>query len=223
VRRQIYSDRLTQPVVVDSVYDRTGDLAQWSVYQDPRPVPANTGSSSGDFILPDGESVVAVLNTGLTTRQTNPGDRFVMTVRQPTQYAGAVIEGTIASVDRGGLSGRSRMSLNFETIRLRNGQSYRFAGILASVQTLNGDTIKVDNEGNQGSAQGGKQTTQTMQRAGIGNAIGAIIGAIAGGGQGAANGVIDTTGGAGSVYVQGKDNLELPSGTELTIRTSAPK
>jgi hypothetical protein len=27
VRLQIYSDRLTQPVVVDSVYDRTGNLA----------------------------------------------------------------------------------------------------------------------------------------------------------------------------------------------------
>jgi hypothetical protein len=31
VRRQIYSDRLTQPVVVDSVYDRTSEVAQWSV------------------------------------------------------------------------------------------------------------------------------------------------------------------------------------------------
>lgn len=29
-------------------------------------------------------------------------------------------------------------------------------------------------------------------------------------------------GGAGSVYVQGKDDLELPSGTELTLRATAP-
>ena len=27
VRRQIYSDRLTQPVVVDSIYDRTAEVA----------------------------------------------------------------------------------------------------------------------------------------------------------------------------------------------------
>jgi hypothetical protein len=33
VRRQIYSDRLTQPVVVDSVYDRTAEVAQWSLYK----------------------------------------------------------------------------------------------------------------------------------------------------------------------------------------------
>jgi hypothetical protein len=31
VRRQIYSDRLTQPVVVDSVYDRIWEIAQWGV------------------------------------------------------------------------------------------------------------------------------------------------------------------------------------------------
>jgi hypothetical protein len=41
VRRQIYSDRLTQPVVVDSVYDRTSDVAQWSIYNDSRPVLGN--------------------------------------------------------------------------------------------------------------------------------------------------------------------------------------
>ncbi len=221
VTRHIYSDRLNQPVVVNSVYDRTSDVAQWSVYDGSRPVLNNTGSSSGDFIVRDGESVVAVLNTDLTTRQAKPGDRFAMTVRQPTQYAGAVIEGTIASVDRSGrLSGRSQMSLNFDTIRLRNGQTYKFAGILESVRTLNGDTVKVDSEG---SAKGDNQTTQTLERAGIGTAIGAIIGAIAGGGKGAAIGaVIGAAGGAGSVYVQGKDDVDLPSGTEVTIRAGAP-
>jgi hypothetical protein len=221
VTRHIYSDRLNQPVVVNSVYDRTSDVAQWNVYNSSQPV-TNTGSSSGDFIVRDGESVVAVLYTDLTTRQAKQGDRFAMTVRQPTQYQGAVIEGTIASVDRSGsLSGRSQMSLNFETIRLRNGQTYRFAGILESVRTLNGDTVKVDSEG---SAKGDNQTTQTLERAGVGTAIGAIIGAIAGGGKGAAIGaVIGAAGGAGSVYVQGKDDVELPSGTEVTIRAGAPR
>jgi uncharacterized membrane protein len=113
------------------------------------------------------------------------------------------------------------MSLNFDTIRLRNGQTSRFAGVLESVRTLNGDTVKVDNEG---TAQGDNQTTQTVQRAGIGTAIGAIIGAIAGGGKGAVIGaVIGAAGGAGSVYVQGKDDMELPSGTEVTIRATAPR
>ncbi len=220
VRREIYSERLSQPVVVNSIYDRTSDAPQWNIYDSATLRPANPGANRGEFIVRDGETFVAVLNNDLTTSQAKQGDRFTMTVREG-QYEGAVIEGTVATVDQGGrLSGRSGMSLDFDTIRLRNGQTYQFAGILTSVRTLNGDTIKVDNEG---SAQGDNQTTQTVTRAGIGTAIGALIGAVAGGGKGAAIGaVIGAAGGAGSVFVTGKDNLDLPSGTELTIRSSAP-
>ena len=222
VRREIYSDRLNQPVVVNSIYDRTSDAAQWNIYDGAEPVLGNTGANSGEFIVRDGETLVAVLNNDLTTKHTKQGDRFTLTVREPGQYEGAVIEGTVGSINPSGrLTGRSGMSLNFDTIRLRNGQTYKFAGVLGSVRTLNGDTVKVDNEG---SAQGDNQTTQTIQRAGIGTAIGALIGAIAGGGKGAAiGGVIGAAGGAGSVYVQGKDDIELRSGTEITIRASAPR
>jgi hypothetical protein len=221
VRRQIYSDRLTQPVVVDSVYNRTADIAEWNVYNDSRPVAGNTRAVS-EFIVRDGETLVAILNNNLTTKLSQRGDLFTMTVRDPSQLQGAVIEGTVGSVDEGGrLSGRSEMSLTFETIRLPNGQTYRFAGILESVRTLNGDAIKIDNEG---SAQGANRTTQTIQRAGIATAVGAVIGAVAGGGKGAAiGGIIGAAGGAGSVFILGKDNLELPSGTELTIRSSGPR
>jgi hypothetical protein len=217
VRRQIYSDRLTQPVVVDSVYDRTAEVAQWSLYKNLD----NTGASSGEFIVRDGEVIAAVLNSDLTTKHTREGDSFTMTVLQPSQYKGAVIEGTVDRVDQGGrLTGRSEMALAFRTIRLRTGQTYRFAGTLESVRTLNGDAIKVDNEG---SAQGASQTRQTIQRAGIATAVGAVIGALAGGGKGAAiGGIIGAAGGAGSVFILGKDNLELPTSTELTIRSSAP-
>lgn len=222
VRREIYLERLNQPVVVNSIYDRTSDAAQWNIYNGAGPVLGSTGSSNGDFIVRDGETVIAVLNNDLNTKQTRQGDRFSMTVRQPGEYEGAVIEGTVASVDPGGrLTGRTGMSLNFDTIRLRNGQTYKFAGVLGSVRTLSGDTVQIDNEG---SAQGDNRTTQTVQRAGIGTAIGALIGAIAGGAKGAVIGaVVGAAGGAGSVYVQGKDDLELPTGTELTIRSSSPR
>jgi hypothetical protein len=222
VRRQIYSDRLTQPVVVDSVYDRTADVAQWNVDKDSRPVLGNAGPTSGEFIVRDGETLVAILNNELTTKLSQQGDLFTMTVRDPSQFEGAVIEGTVGSVDQGGrLTGRSGMSLNFERIRLRNGQTYKFSGVLGNVRLMSGDTVKVDNEG---SAQGSNQTTQTIQRAGVATAVGAIIGAIAGGGKGAAiGGIIGAVGGAGTVFIQGKDNLELPVGTELTIHASAPR
>jgi len=222
VRRQLYSDRLTQPVVVDSVYERTAAVAQWGIYNDSRPVLGNASATSGEFIVRDGETLVAILNNDLTTKLSQQGDLFTMTVRDPSQFEGAVIEGAVGSVDQGGrLTGRSGMSLNFERIRLKNGQTYKFSGVLGNVRLLDGDTVKVDNEG---SAQGSNKTTQTIQRTGIATAVGAIIGAIAGGGKGATiGGVIGAAGGAGTVFIQGKDNLELPVGTELTIRASAPR
>lgn len=129
VSREIYSDRLNQPVVVNSIYERTSDVAQWNIYDGSRPVVGNLDANRGEFIMRDGETVVAVLNNDLTTKQAKQGDQFTMTVREPRQYEGAVIDGTVGIVTQGGrLTGRSGMTLNFDTIRMRNGQTYRFAG-----------------------------------------------------------------------------------------------
>ena len=220
VRREVYSDRLTQPIVVNSIYNRTSKLRSGISMTVRGGGVGNTGVTNGEFIVRDVETVVAVLNNDLTSKQGKTGRPVHADHTRSGQYQGAVIEGTVGSVDRGGrLTGRSGMSLNFDTIRLRNGRAYRFAGVLGSVRTPNGDTVKVDNEG---TAQGENQTTQTVQRTAVGPAVGAIIGAIAGGGKGAAIGaIIGAAGELGSIYVQGKDDLELPNGTEITIRSSA--
>ena len=53
--------------------------------------------------------------------------------------------------------------------------------------------------------------------------IGAGIGAIAGGGKGAAIGaIIGGSAGAGSVIVQGKEDLELKQGSSITVQASSP-
>ena len=66
------------------------------------------------------------------------------------------------------------------------------------------------------------QTEKTVQRGTIGAALGAIIGAIASGGKGAAVGaVIGAGGGAGTVIAQGRDQLDLQRGTEVTITSGA--
>lgn len=225
VTRRISADRLTQPVVVVSIYNKTADVAQLDLYNgSPNyPYPSNgTGAASGDFIVPNGTQVVAVLNDNLTTRDSRENDRFTMTVRSPSQYDGAIIEGYVTGVNRSGrVTGRSEMTFNFERIRLRNGTTYRFSGFVESVRTTNGETVRVDNEGNV--QEGDSRTSTTAKRTAVGTAIGAIIGAIAGGGKGAAIGAIVGAGaGAGSVYMQGNDDLELMSGTEVTIRASGP-
>ena len=222
VTRSIYSGRLEQPVVVRNIYDRTSDVAQWNIYDSSRPSANSNDSASGDFIVRNNETLVATLNNDVSTKQAKDGDPFTMTVRSPAQYEGAVIEGTVSGISRSGkISGRSGLTFNFDRIRLRDGRTHRFAGFVDSVRTTGGETVRVDNEG--GVRESDSQTERTVQRAAIGTAVGAIIGAIAGGGKGAAIGAaIGAAGGAGSVYVQGRDDLELLSGTEVTLRASAP-
>lgn len=223
VTRRVYVQGLSRQVVVQSTYDKTSDVARFDINTGPQPYPNdNNNPSSTDFILTNGETVVAVLDNGLSTANAKVGDRFTATVRQPSQYEGATIEGHVSSVQRSGrITGRSQMTLNFDTIRLRDGRSYRFAGIIDSVRNAQGETVKLDNEG---TVRDDNQTTKTVQRTAIGTAVGAIIGAIAGGGKGAAIGaIVGAGGGAGSVYVQGRDDLELDRGTELVIRATGPR
>jgi hypothetical protein len=218
VTRELYSDQFSQPIRVDSYYDRSSDVAQLDLYKDN----ANTGTLNGDFVIPNGTELVAVLNSDISTQNAREGDRFTMSVKSPGQYEGATIESYLSNVSRGGrITGRSEATLNFENIRLRDGRTYRFPGILESVRTPNGETVSVDNEG---AVRESDQTNKTVTRTAIGTGLGAIIGAIAGGGKGAAIGaVIGAGAGAGSVYVQGRQDLELPSGTEVTVRATGPR
>jgi hypothetical protein len=219
ITRQIYSDDLNQSATVRSYYSKSSDVAQLNLYNGS---PGYPSGNSGDFVVSNGTQVVGTLNNQLSTKNMRDGDRFTMTVRSPSQYSGAVIEGTVSSVNRGGrISGRSEVTLNFDTIRLRDGRSYRFAGILEDVRPPNGDTVSIDNEG--AVRDSDSQTNKTIQRTAIGTAVGAIIGAIAGGGKGAAIGAaIGAGAGAGSVYVQGRDDLDLPAGTEVYVRATGP-
>ncbi|MDQ3798767.1 MAG: hypothetical protein M3384_04900 [Acidobacteriota bacterium] len=230
VTRRLYLENRGETVVVSSVYDKIDPVARWTDMGGSY----NTGNTGGynnnnnntnynnyDFAVPNGTRLVAVLNTPLSTRTTQNGDRFTMEVTAPAQYRGAIIEGTVMNAERSGrVSGRAEMGLNFETIRLRNGQTYRFTGLIDGVRNANGDTVSINNEG---AVRDNNQTTKTVTRAGIGAALGALIGAIAGGGQGAAIGAgVGAGAGAGSVILQGRDDLRLDTGTEFSLTSSAP-
>ncbi|HYP26052.1 MAG TPA: YMGG-like glycine zipper-containing protein [Blastocatellia bacterium] len=220
VTRQLYSERLTQPVMIRSVYDRVSDVAQWNVYNG---TPNYPSLGAGNFIVPDGLTLVTRLNTNLDTNRTRAGDPFTLTVLSPSQYRDATIEGVVGDVDRGGrITGRTEMALNLHRIRMTNGQTYRFEGIIESVRAADGGEVSLDNEGMV--REDDSQTERTIKRGAIGAAIGAVIGAIADGGKGAAIGAVLGGGaGAGSVYIQGRDDLELMSGSEITIRAVAPR
>jgi hypothetical protein len=219
VLRRVYVQGLTRPVVVQSMYERSSDVAQFNIYS-PQNNPTYPGSTGG-FIGSDGARVVAVLDSSLSTRTAVVGERFTLRVNEPGEFRGATIEGHVSHVERSGrLTGRSVMTLDCDSIRLRDGRSYRFAGLIEGVRTANGEIVRVDSEG---TVRDANQTNRTGERAAIGTAVGAIIGAIAGGGKGAAIGaIIGASSGAGSVYVQGRNDLELGRGSEIVIRSGAP-
>ena len=222
VTRTLYSERFNQPIIVRTYYDRSSDVAQLNIYDTNREDSGVGGGTSGSFVIPNGTELVAVLNNDLSTQNVRDGERFTMTVRSPGQYEGATIEGSVINVNRSGrITGRSELTLDFNTIRLRDGRSYTFAGILESVRTPSGEVVQVDNEG---AVREGDQTKTTVTRTAIGTAVGALIGAIAGGGKGAAIGaVIGAGAGAGSVYIQGRNDLQLSAGTEVTLRATGPR
>lgn len=222
VTRQVYAERLSRPVTLQSYYDQTANVAQWDIYNSTNAYATNTGATNGSFVVPNGTMLVAALNTNLSTRNTRDNDRFTMTVRSPAEYSGATLEGHATNVTRGGrITGRSELTLNFDRIRLRDGRTYDFSGIVENVTSVNGETARVDNEG--AVQESDNRTNTTVARTAIGTAVGALLGAITGGGSGAAIGATVGAGaGAGSVYVQGRDDLNLSSGTEVTVRASAP-
>ncbi len=219
VTREMYAERLNEPVRVRSYYDRTSPVAQFNIFTGP----VYGDRASANFMVPDGTMIVASLNNYLTTRTATEGDAFTMTVLEPVSYRNAMIEGHITNVDRSGrFAGRASMTFNFDRVRLQNGQTYSFAGIVETLQASNGEDVRIDNEG--AIAEQGSQSKDTLQRSAIGGAVGALIGAIAGGGKGAAIGAaIGAGAGAGSVYVQGRDDLDLSPGSRVTIRASAPR
>jgi hypothetical protein len=216
VTRQVYVTGLSRPIVVQSTYQKTGDVARFDIYSQ-----QSYPNSTGGFIVPDGSRMVGTLDDMLSTRTAAVGDRFTLRVTEPTEFEGGTIEGHVAQIQRSArLTGRSTMTLNFDNIRLRDGRTYQFAGLVEGVRTNDGEAVRVDTEG---TVRDQSQTTRTEQRAAMGTAVGAIIGAIAGGGKGAAIGAILGAGtGAGSVYVEGRNELELGRGTQIIIRAGAP-
>jgi hypothetical protein len=232
VTRRVSDAGLSQPVVARSVYDRVSTDARLDMYStygsrnsNDRFARPRNGSNRTDRTdqaaandVPDGTLIVATLDNRLSTREARPEDPFTFTVVSPAQYQGARIDGRLLGVDRAGrVAGRADLTFDFDRVRFRNGRTAEFDGAIESVTTPDGDTLRVENNGNV--ADEDSQTSRTATRTGIGAAIGAVIGAVTGGTKGAAIGAaIGGATGAGSVIVQGRDDLNLEPGTEFHIR-----
>ena len=184
------------------------------------PNPSVSQPRSGNFIVPHGMVITGMLETSIDTKISQNNDRFKMVIQSPNDFRGATVEGYVTGVKRSGqVSGRSNVTLNFETITLRNGVKYDFAGYLQAIKDAKGKTVKVDSEG---TIRGSSQTNGMLKRGGLGAGLGAIIGAIAGGGGGAAIGAAIGGGvGAGSKVIQGREDVQLSKGSMITVQASS--
>jgi hypothetical protein len=221
VTRRLFDDRLRQPVVVRSMYDKTSDTPDWDVYSG-----GNSGRSrnysSGAYSSPAGDvfsqdsRLTATLDEPIAIRNVRQNDRVTLTVHNAIRadLDGATIEGIASPASN---NGRNGLAIDLNQIRLRDGRTMPFDGVIESVRGPNGNDIPYNGE----TVQAGDrtQTEQAVQRGAIGAALGAVIGAIAGGGKGAAVGaVLGGGGGAATVFVDALNTNELPRGTEFTIR-----
>jgi hypothetical protein len=243
ITRRITTDYLSETVFAESIYNKTESFAGLGIDRNLPVVASDSGGYSsndpndriganpagpsisttgnGQFIVPSGTIVTGLLDSSIDTKVTQNNDRFKMIVQSPNEFRGATVEGYVTGVGRSGqVSGRSNVTFNFETITLRSGERYEFAGYLQSIKDQNGKEVRVDSEG---TAKSDSQTKETAKRGGIGAGLGAIIGAIAGGGKGAAIGAIIGGGaGAGSVVVQGREDVQLLKGSMITVRSTSP-
>jgi len=217
----IDDERLARPVTVRSLYRRISDQPRWDIEGGSDRAPYGTRPAGGGVAVPDGTTFVAVLDSALGSASAREGDRFSMTARSPSRFEGAVIQGSVSTfTDSGRMTGRAGLTMNLDSIRLRDGRSYEFDGLIEDVRTPNGDRLRVDRAGTIDSQD--SQSQKAIERSAIGAAIGAIIGAVADGGKGAAIGAaIGAGGGAGTVMIEGRDRLDLPRGTEVTFTSVA--
>src|SRR5262245_24722216 len=154
-----------------------------------------SGQRRAPVSIPRDTELKIRLEDKIDSKESKDGDTFTATVLTPSRFADATIEGHVSRVEQSGkVKGSTQISLSFDRIRLRNGNSGQMAAQV--VKVYGEDSVKeVDEEGNVKSGSKGKTTAV---RTGGGAALGAIVGGIAGGGKGAAIGAaIGAAAGAG--------------------------
>ncbi|MFY9227600.1 MAG: peptidoglycan-binding protein [Blastocatellia bacterium] len=150
------------------------------------------------------------MDTYLTSRTAAIGDPFTATVFDDVRINGAVlipkgakIEGKVSSVKAAERKSKSgTLGIDFDRLRLPNGQVITVEGQLASLDTV--EQKQIDEEGR---VSGGSSSKRNVVFIGGGAAGGAAIGAIAGGGSGAAigAGVGAAAGILGSIFSKGEE------------------
>lgn len=179
--------------------------------------------------IPAGITIRATLDTPLSTKTSQVGDRFTATVAEPVRDnrgqvaipVGTKINGQVSNSEQGKavaiLRGKGRLDLRFIDMTLPSGQSAPLVASLRSVTGTSGNTQTADSEGGIQSGTSGKTAAKDV---GIGAGIGTVAGLIFGSAlKGLAIGAI--AGGGYVLATKGKD-VDLPANTGLLLVLDQP-
>ena len=216
VTRRLDNGYNREPVIVVSEYRRVSE-PQWNlavVPTDPYTTPgfpANSARSRrGAALITSGTLLTTQLDRSINTNTIRNGDRISMTVSEPVEYRGAVIEGTIGRKASGD---QDNILVDFDTLRMPNGRTGEFEGAIESVRLPDGKVIRVESGAVRGDDAG---SNNSVKSGAIGAGVGAILGAIIGGKKGAVIGGVAGAGG-GILIDRTGNNRTLPAGTTLMI------
>ncbi|HEV8524229.1 MAG TPA: fibronectin type III domain-containing protein [Terriglobales bacterium] len=176
-------------------------------------------STSGKEV-PAGTEIRAALETALSTKTSQVGDRFTALVTEPVRAvdgsvaipAGSRINGEVTEAETGKtlpqLRGRGKLQLRFREVILPNGATVPLTATLGSVNEKA--------TGEEGQVESGTKGSTAAKGVGIGAAIGTVGGLIFGSAlKGLVIGAI--AGGGYVLATKGKD-VELPAQTGITLR-----
>ena len=179
--------------------------------------------------IPKGTHVLLRMVNSVTTRTARSGDQVYMRTASPVVAGDTIavpvesyVQATITSTKRGGrVAGRAELSLRLDSLTLRNGKTYRFSGVVDSVDSQGSSQTALKEEGVVRQGSGREQDAgRVLVTAGGGAALGGMVdrsvkGAAIGGGAGAAAGL------AAVLLTRGQD-VQLRAGATLDIVIERP-
>jgi hypothetical protein len=176
------------------------------------------------YEVPAGTRFLIGLESKLSTMDSKPGKRFKARTLEPLAGSdgvivppGAEVRGHVDKTERAGLTGRARIWLTFDDIKVRGTRT----PLIAEVTDAPGErSVKTDEEGDIESRKdkGARQAEATA----VGAAIGAAAGAAARGGKGAAIGAaVGAAGGFLATSGYGQE-LTLQKNMKLELTLDRP-
>jgi hypothetical protein len=198
--------------------------AQPSSSRPPQPAPAaHTASSSTaaepkpaeaaepafrELTIPAGTSLSVTMLTTVTSNGSKPEDRVkgslakLVTVSGSTALpVGTQLTGSVMQANESGrVKGRASVEFRFDHM------------------VVNGESIRVETAAV--AREAAADTKSDVKKAALGAGTGAIVGGIVGGGKGAAIGAV--AGGAGTVLATKGNEVEVPSGTVVSVLLQDP-